>query len=203
MCKLFFILLVTLVFININHAEEEYLLVDDMNKFHNCLKGRTDIYMSNPSKILFVKPFKMKRNNKIDNVLKIKWIKMNKGGKKGKGGWCGYYSVFKIREKYLDLTDYKRLTFWIKGEKGGENFVIGLTDKKREKKDNSTKSLSITRYLPEGKITTAWQKAVVPLKSFKINYEQVYSLNVCFESFLYNNKINKGAIYIDDMKFEK
>ena len=57
---------------------------------------------------------------------------------------------------------------------GGENFKIGFTDKTWASKGDSIKSESINNYLPkqkggeeEGRITTNWQRAVLPLKEIE------------------------------------
>ncbi|MBU1078283.1 MAG: hypothetical protein KKH98_13380, partial [Spirochaetes bacterium] len=179
------------------------ILLDNMGEYSNNLGGRCGMYMSEPSKVHFIKPYQMKRNGKDDQVLKIKWIKKGDGGKDKKGGWCGYYTILKTGRKYLDVSSYKRLTFWVKGEKGDENFVVGLADRSFEKRDDSVKSESITKYLPSKKVTTRWQKASIPIKDFFLELSSIYSLSICFESFLYPNNASKGTIYIDEMKFEK
>ena len=72
-------------------------------------------------------------------------------------------------ETYFDGTPYKVITFWVRGEKGDENFVVGLSDRHWDRIGDSVKSQEIGKYLPEGKITTLWQKATIDRKSTRLN----------------------------------
>ncbi len=178
-------------------GEKKYLLVDNMNRFKNSLGGKCGMYMQSPSKIHFIKPFKLSGDKKYDRVLKIRWIKKDDGGPFGKGGWCGYYTILKVGRKYLDLAKYKYLVFNIKGAKGDEDFTVGLADKTYEKIDDSYKAKPVSKYLNNKKVTTKWQTVKIPLTDFFIELNKVYSLSINFVGK------SRGTVYIDNIKFEK
>ena len=102
----------------------------------------------------------------------------------------------------MDGTGYKTLTFWVKGEKGGENFMIGLADRHWDKIGDSLKSEEIGKYVPAGKITTEWQKATIPLDVFFLDYGKLSSVAISFESDCFPEGKGEGVVYIDDITFE-
>ncbi|MBU1077014.1 MAG: CIA30 family protein [Spirochaetes bacterium] len=183
-------------------AEESVLVVDDMKKMKNNLNGRCAVYQKAPSRAGFSK-IEVERNGKADKVLKIKFDKKGEGGPYGNGGWCGYYTLVKKGKNFLDVSGYKKLTLWVKGEKGGEKFKIGAADQTYEASGDSAKSDEIGAYLPDKKITTKWQKAVIPLDDIFIEWSMLASLAVNFETDLYENGAANGVVYIDEIQFEK
>lgn len=195
--SLFFLTQTVLLF-----AAGNVIVVDDMNKTKNKLNGRCSVYQRAPSRA-GISRIKMDRNGKKEKVLKIAFNKKGKGGPYGSGGWCGYYSIVKKGNKFLDVAKYKNLTFWVKGTKGGEKFKIGAADQSWEKKGDSVKSDDISVYLPKEKITTEWQKAVIPLDEIFIEWSMLASLAICFESDLYETGAAKGTVFIDQIQFEK
>ena len=45
-------------------------------------------------------------------------------------GWCGYYTLLnQIDGLYYDLTPFDTVSFMVRGEKGGEDFELGLADR--------------------------------------------------------------------------
>jgi hypothetical protein len=135
--------------------------------------------------------------------LKLVYRKKNTGGPYGQGGWIGYYTVLKRGEKYLNASDYKYLTFWVRGEEGGERFKLGVSDKQFAMIEDSAKSKPIEAYLPDGKITGRWQKAVVPLSDMFVDYNLVDSISINFEADLFDGDEANGIVYLDDLQFEK
>lgn len=190
-----------LVFSLCKTAEAEVKLIDDFNGSTNLLGGRTSIYQQEPSKVLF-RAEEVERGGKRKKVLMLKYDKKNEGGPYGKGGWCGYYTLLKSYDKYFDASEYKVLTLWVKGAKGDENFKVGLADRHWEGVGDSVKSDQIGTYLKAGKITKDWQKAVIPLDSFFIDFKEMASLAICFESDCFVDGSGTGRIYIDDIALE-
>lgn len=129
--------------------------------------------------------------------------------KKEVKGFCGYFIQTIVGNKFFDASKYSKLTFMVKGKKGGENFQVGLADEKWFKLDDSVKSEDIGKYLPAGKITTEWQKAEIPLKFFvdkqsgDFDLTKLGAVSICFESSCFPpDGVGKGIIYIDDVSFE-
>ncbi len=158
------------------------------------------------------------RNGKPTTVLMIRYEKKAEGGPYDLGGWCGYYTLLKKshpavsmegagaaeveEEIYFDASPYKAITLWIKGDKGNENFVLGVADAHWDKVGDSVKSQEIVKYLPAGKITTEWQKAVVPMSEFFIDYSRLSSVAISFESDCFPEGQGSGKVYIDDIELE-
>lgn len=175
-------------------AEEEiykkgFLLLDDFDHSDLNLLGRkTNTYKKLPSVCKFERVTDVHLGN-AGRSLKLIYNKEPRG-------WCGYYTLLnQIDGEYYDLTKYKSLSFWVRGEKGGETFEIGMADKNWLNIGDSLKAGHIEKYLPGG-VTTQWQQVIVPLEEFgALDLSQMGSFVINF------NKKQKGVIYIDDIKF--
>jgi len=177
------------------------LLIDDFEgQGRNKIGGKSSVYAAEPSRALAVR--QEEKGRKGTKGLLLRYDKKGTGGPYGKGGWCGYYTLLKSGTKYFDATPYASLTFWVKGSKGGEDFSMGVADKRWDKLGDSVKSMSIGRYLPGGKVTTEWQKATVPLADFKVEQAELASVAVCFEGTLYPEGSAKGSVIIDNLMLE-
>ncbi len=183
----------------------------------NSLGGRTNVFLKAPSKamVTFRRDIRLGRPT---NVLMIKYDKKAEGGPQDQGGWCGYYTLLKKAHPalsvegssaveaeesvYLDGSKYSNITLWVKADKGNENFVLGVADAHWDKIGDSVKSMEIGRYLPSGKLTTEWQKAVIPLEEFFIDYAKLSSISIVFESDCFPEGAGAGKIYIDDITLE-
>lgn len=174
--------------------------VDRMEKSKNLLEGRCAPYHKPPSQVLVTKG---PDYGKEGSGLKLAYKQVSVGGPYGKGGWCGYYTTLKKGDKYFDASAFTHLTFWVKGASGGERFQVGVADKQFGMVEDSVKAQAIESYLPEKKVTTEWQKAVIPLNDMFVDYHLVDTVSINFEADLYEEEQSSGVIYIDDMAFEK
>ncbi|MBI2118618.1 MAG: CIA30 family protein [Elusimicrobia bacterium] len=103
-----------------------------------------------------------------------------------KEGWAGWG----LSLKGINLEDYTWLTFYIKGEKGGEDFEIGIKNKA-----NAEKKLLISRFVD---VSTEWRKVKIPLKEFEgVDLTSMDNLNLGF-----NEQSGEGTIVLDDFQFE-
>jgi hypothetical protein len=217
------IALATVVLMGVNAsvsaAAAKPLIVDDFEAgtITNALGSKTNVFLKAPSKAM-VSFRRDTREGKPTTVLMIRYDKKSEGGPNDLGGWCGYYTLLKkvhpaasvmgaapveIEEAvYLDASQYSNITFWVKGDKGNENFVLGLADAHWDKIGDSVRSQEIGKYLPAGKITTDWQKAVVPLDEFFVDYSKLSAIVVSFESDCFPEGMGSGKLYIDDIELE-
>ncbi|MCM8782419.1 MAG: hypothetical protein NC828_05150, partial [Candidatus Omnitrophica bacterium] len=133
------------------YAEPFY--IDHFERTANLLGGRTSVYQREPSRATAITT-EREHYGPAGKSLAIRYDKKNTDGPNDEGGWCGYYSILKAGPKYFDATKFTNLTFWVKGEKGGENFKVGLADRHWEQVGDSVKSEEIGVYLsPNNQIT--------------------------------------------------
>ena len=196
------------------------LLVDDFDgdEVKNRLGNRANIFVKAPSRAMVSRHEEIIAGQKT-HVLMLRYDKKNSGGPFDSGGWCGYYTLLKspsalvaptdsnpnpppMDEQYLDGTPYKAITFWVRGERGDENFVVGLADRYWDKVGDSVKSQEIGEYLPSKRLTAEWQKATVPLEEFFIDHSQLSSIAIVFEGDLFPETGQAGTIYIDNLAIE-
>lgn len=206
------------------------LVVDDFEgeEIKNKLGARANVFQKAPSKAL-VSRREDTVEGKTTHVLLLRYDKENEGGPYGMGGWCGYYTSLKkpahlvapaegtspagaaqpaapapeqSEEEYLDGSAYKAITFWVRGEKGDEHFMVGLSDRHWDKIGDSVKSEEIGKYVPAGKVTTDWQKVVVPLDTFFVDHSKLGAIAVSFESDAFPEGKGVGTVYLDDIALE-
>lgn len=102
------------------------------------------------------------------------------------GGWAGWG----IPLNGLDVSSAKYVSFFVKGEKGGESFELGIKDK-----NGAEKKILSNSYLD---VTNKWQNVKIPLTSF-------YGVSLAKLESIYFNFTNlqpAGKIYIDNIGFE-
>ncbi|MBI5555930.1 MAG: hypothetical protein HY920_08790 [Elusimicrobia bacterium] len=108
-------------------------------------------------------------------------------------GYAGYYSKL----NNVDLTKYHRVTFAVKGAKGGEVFEVELGD------GSGVSKIDIRDYLPYGASTT-WQKVSLPFKAFAEvrNWRQMKgNFAIVFEQYL--GTPTNSTLYVDNINFEE
>ncbi len=202
-------------------AAVSLLMVDNFEGpggLKNTLDNRASVFIKAPSKVMVSVQNGIIQGKKTQ-VLMIRYEKKQTGGPFNTGGWAGYYTLVKsagaiavptpenpnpepAKDKYLDASSYKALTFQVRGETGKENFVIGLSDQHWDQVGDSVKSLEIGKYLPAGKLTTDWQKATIPFDEFFIDYTRLSAISVVFEGDLFPAAGSAGKVYLDDIALE-
>ncbi|MBI3318014.1 MAG: hypothetical protein HYZ90_02555 [Candidatus Omnitrophica bacterium] len=204
----------------IESAAAAPLLVDDFDgdEIKNKLGNRANVFIKAPSKAM-VSRREETLDGKKSQVLLLRYEKKNIGGPFDSGGWCGYYTLLKSpgalvaptpedpepppqEEQYLDGNAFKAITFWVRGEKGDENFVVGLSDRHWDRVGDSVKSQEIGKYLKAGKVTAEWQKATVPLDEFFLDHGQLASVSIVFEGDLFPESGHAGTVYLENIALE-
>ncbi len=117
----------------------------------------------------------------------------------------GYYSTFGD----TDLSAYRGVSFWVRGASGGEDFLIGL----KTDLNNGESKIRVRPYLPAGRISTSWQKVVIPFSAFsKLDPSAVSATNTTDPlsrmnniSFTFNGQTTSfvGEVFIDEIVFVK
>lgn len=81
------------------------------------------------------------------------------------GLWLDFYPGSEVPPRHFDASAYGYLSFWVKGEKGGEDFEIELTDEENVDHEDARPRRPLDAYLAGG-MTTTWQEVVIPLADF-------------------------------------
>lgn len=186
------------------------LLVDNFERhdIRNVLGNPANIFVKGPSDISATRRWIPPQAGRGQEVLMLRYVKRAQGGPENAGGWCGYYTLLKTpgrggaADRYFDGLAYKKVTFWVRGQRGGENFVVGLVDRYWDKAGDSARSLGIGAYLPAGRVTTEWQKAAIPLSEFLVDFRELSAIVFMFEGDLYPSGQQAGAVYIDNVALE-
>jgi len=109
----------------------------------------------------------------------------------GNGGWGVHWANFPA--KHLDASGHSALTFWIKGDKGGEKVQVGLKDTSQVER-----YLSVTDY---GNVTTSFTQISMQLDKFQGGDSTVNIASLDNVSFGFNASHGPGSICIDDITF--
>ena len=160
---------------------EGTVLFDSEAKFAE--RGKTGGYAMPPSKYGLFTDSKVHAEGSAGAV-KIHYEKANNPS------FCGSYLLI-----LGDLSRFATMTFWVKGEKGGETFEVGLNDTISNKREDAVIVGSIYRYLPKG-ITPEWQQVVIPMEDFfGADMTRVFSIVLNY------NETGEGSFWIDDIRF--
>ena len=85
-------------------------------------------------------------------------------------GFCGLWLDFRpasgIPRQFFDASGFLYLSFWAKGEKGGEDFDITLTDEATLDNEGARHSRPLRKYIPGG-LAATWRHVVIPLADFQ------------------------------------
>jgi hypothetical protein len=112
------------------------------------------------------------------------------------GMWMHFFDMNAAQPSYFDARNYRCLSFWVKGEEGGESFTVKLADKKWIAKQDSIPLGPITDFLPGG-VTTEWQEVLVPLHTNEtLDWHQLGGLTLDFD------KPGQYTVYVDDVSFK-
>ena len=107
-------------------------------------------------------------------------------------GWCGWYTILGD----LDVSETNILSFWVKGDVGGERFDIGFSDVQRDKLEmDAAYAGPVTQYI--GEVTTEWKEVKIPLSRVSTALDLSHLATIVFHC----KYGGEGTLYIDDMKF--
>jgi hypothetical protein len=113
------------------------------------------------------------------------------------GLWIDFYPGSEAPRRYLDASAYRYLSFWIKGQKGGEDFDVELTDEAGVENEDSRPRRPLHAYLPQG-VTTQWQEVVIPLIDFRgLNRRRLVHMSLSI------TKPGDYRFYLDDIAFKR
>jgi len=118
-------------------------------------------------------------------------------------GFCGVWThLFDFKQsveqrRYFDADTFSLMSFWIRGETGTERILLKASDARWERLGDAQPVGEVASFLPQGTISSTWQRAVVPLSQFPRQVNRRELAGLIFESA--NN--GTGQIQIKDLAF--
>lgn len=176
-------------------AENDIFLIWDFNQgLQNNLGGWGNPFQSGECEVEVDYSKEIKRG-KNGRSLKIS---VKKRADCYAGFWFHLFDMKKLPKKFLNITDFSYLSFFVKGEKGNEDFLIKVADENWLKKEDTVPVGKVSDYIKGGSISKdEWREVVVPVSDFKIDIKKFAQIS--FE-FL---KPGENVVYIDDITLKK
>ena len=175
-------------------ADADVLLVDDFDgDIQNSLLGFRSTFEAAPSKA------KSLRTDQVFRRQTGKSLRLDVDRREAGfcGAWIHFFDMHADVPRFFDASDFEYLSFWVRGESGGETLDVQLADKTWIRKQDSLRLGEISDFLPGG-ITTSWQEVLVPLHSRGgLNLKELGGLTLNFRS------LGKATIYLDDLSFKR
>lgn len=185
------VLLAGSVLLTVTGSRAENLVVEnfDARGGPNKLNGISDTWAQNGGSISAAYAKNEQTDANIQKTLNGYALKLKfnvDGDKKEAGWWTGLRNA--------DYAKYGVLSFWIRGELGGENCTVGI-------KDSSwyETKLPIGRYLKRG-VTKEWAHVSIPLKDFVDVRNWTALDNLSFTFNFEQGAPFTGTIYVDNIE---
>ncbi|MFH1369359.1 MAG: hypothetical protein ABII64_09565 [Elusimicrobiota bacterium] len=195
-------------------TQPEYVTIADFESHPNNLGGDVGVYgdgepdwtkTSNPHSWYYDQK-SPRFNEKNINGGQQSFLLIN--GEKGvKNGWASFAmnmgptinrEITPIEVQTLNVSSYQKLTFMVKGDKGGEKFNVIFRDS------------HAPDYMPQARVTlfidgapNQWTKVEIPLSkvSWQVDLKNLANIGIEFGSNLGNKQ--GAAIFLDDFRLEK
>ncbi len=118
-------------------------------------------------------------------------------------GFCGMWvHLFDFgtrpdRRLYLDATPFTVLTFQVRGGTGHEEVLLKVADAEWEAKEDAIAVGRLADFLPEGRITAGWQRALIPLERLPFSLDRRALASLIFEGI----SQGAGTLYVREIAF--
>lgn len=175
-------------------AAPEIALVDDFEGgTTNTLDGLHGRFQSGASKVETVHDKTFFHGGTHGTSLRIR-------ADKKEAGYCGVWFQFfnnkAAKKRFFDARQYGYLSFWIRGQVGGERFQVKMSDRSWVEKEDSLELGEIRKFLPDG-VSRNWQEVLVPLNAAAaLDLSNLGGVSLQFHS------VGPTTIYIDDLSFK-
>ena len=112
-------------------------------------------------------------------------------------GFCGVWvHLFDMRKQQpcsIDASPWKWLSFRVRGENGGEEFDVRITDECWSEKEDAITVGAVTDWLPQ-RVTRDWQTVNLPLSGLRgLDLTKLASVSFSF------TKPGRHMVYVDDL----
>ena len=175
-------------------AVPEVALVDDFESgIPNAMDGQHGRFQSGASKIEILRDKSLFHGGPNGTSLRIRADKREEGYC---GVWFQFFDAKAAKKRFLDARPYAYLSFWIRGQVGGERFQVKMSDRAWHEKEDSLELGEIRGFLPDG-VSRQWQEVLIPLKdAATLDLSNLGGLTLLFHS------VGQSTIYIDDISFK-
>lgn len=169
-------------------------LVDDFESgIPNAMGGAHGRFQAGASKIDILRDTTFFHGSTRGTSLRLRADKQD-------NGYCGVYFQFfdakAAKRRFFDAKPYAYLSFWIRGQAGGERFLVKMSDRSWVEKEDSLELGEIRKFLPNG-VTRNWQEVLVPLAdAAALDLSNLGGLTLLFHS------PGSATVYIDDISFK-
>ena len=169
-------------------------LVDDFESgTPNALDGLHGRFQSGDSKVDTLRDMTFFHGSTRGTSLRLRADKQDTGFC---GVWFQFFDAKPAKRKFFDAKPYAYLSFWIRGQVGGERFMVKLSDRSWIEKEDSLELGEIRKFLPSG-VSRNWQEVLIPLKdAASLDLASLGGLTLLFHSK------GQSTIYIDDISFK-
>lgn len=177
-------------------------LVDDFDDgIQNRLGGYRNAFFRQPS----VAEARRERGDALSTAPTGRGRVLRLSGRRGDSGFCGtWVHLYDMRSRqpaYFNASSWNFLTFWIRGDAGGESIRLKIADARWHGKEDSLPIGLCDEFLPRG-ITTSWQQVVIPgEKLARLNLKQLASIS--FEILSESKPARTQTVFLDDICFKQ
>lgn len=113
------------------------------------------------------------------------------------GAWMHFFDFRSETKTYFNALSYNYLSFWVKGDRGGEQFTVKVADKRLIELEDSAIAGQIEKFLPGG-VNQEWQEVLVPLNQL-VNVDKTKLGGLIFDF----DTPGDYKIYVDDIALKK
>ena len=168
-------------------------VVDDFSEpVQNRLGGLRDVYQAQASSAKLQRSQEIYRGQSGASLC----IQADKRAEGFCGAWIHFFDMRQAQRKYFDATPFAYLSFWVKGQAGGEVFTIKLADQNWIQKEDSISIGDTRQFLLRG-VTTEWTEVLIPLARVKqLDLKNLGGITLDFTT------PGQQTVYIDDLCFK-
>ncbi len=179
---------------NSEAAVPSIALVDDFEHgIPNAMDGSHGRFQSGASKIDILRDTTFFHGSTRGTSLRIRADKQENGYC---GVWLQFFDAKPAKKSFFDARPYAYLSFWIRGQVGGERFQVKMSDRSWVAKEDSLEIGEIRKFLPDG-VSRNWQEVLIPLK----DAAALDLANLGGLTFLFHSP-GQSTVYIDDISFK-
>lgn len=175
-------------------AAPQLALVDDFEHgIPNAMDGGHGRFQSGVSRIDILRDKSIFHGAPNGTSLRIRADKQEDGFC---GVWIQFFDNKAAKKRFLDARPFAYLSFWIRGQVGGECFKVKMSDRSWVEKEDSLELGEIRKFLPDG-VSRQWREVLIPLKEVTaLDLSNLGGLTLLFHS------AGQTTIYVDDICFK-